>query len=258
MTENFGNYSRYYDLLYVDKDYASESAYILSLISAHSRVPATSLLDLGCGTGIHALMLNAEGGLNVCGIDLSEIMLERARAHAAARAVMEDRVSFHKGNACNFRIDRKFDVVTSLFHVVSYQTTEQRLNAQFATASTHLQKGGLFIFDFWYGPAVLSQGPTVRIKRLSNEFIAVTRLAEPVIRDAENVVDVNYSLLVHDRATGLTTEFRETHEMRYLFLPEVDLLLSTHGFVRERAEEWMTAKRPSLDSWGVCVVARKQ
>jgi len=222
--ENFGIYSRYYDLLYVDKDYASESAYILSRISAHSRVPATSLLDLGCGTGIHALMLNAEAGLNVCGFDLSENMLERARAHAASRAVTEDRVAFHKGNACNFRIDRKFDVVSSLFHVVSYQTTEQRLNALFETASTHLQEDALFIFDFWYGPAVLSQGPTVRTQS----------------------------------ATGLTTEFRETHEMRYLFLPEVDLLLGAHGFVRERAEEWMTGKRPSLDSWGVCVVARKQ
>lgn len=258
MIENFGIYSRYYDLLYVDKDYASESAYILSRISAHSRVPATSLLDLGCGTGIHALMLNAEAGLNVCGIDLSENMLERARAHAASRAVTEDRVAFHKGNACNFRIDRKFDVVSSLFHVVSYQTTEQRLNALFETASTHLQEDGLFIFDFWYGPAVLSQGPTVRTKRLSDEYFAVTRLAEPVIRNEENVVDVNYALFVLDRATGLTTEFRETHEMRYLFLPEVDLLLGAHGFVRERAEEWMTGKRPSLDSWGVCVVARKQ
>lgn len=258
MSENFGHYSRYYDLLYADKDYAGETAYIRSLINAHSRKPAASLLELGCGTGIHALMLNAEAGLNVCGVDLSETMLERARARAASRGVTEDRVSFHEGNACSFRIGRKFDVVASLFHVVSYQTTEQRLNAQFETAATHLDKDGLFIFDFWYGPAVLSQGPSVRAKRLSDEYIAVTRLAEPVIRDAENVVDVNYDLFVLDRATGVTTEVRETHEMRYLFLPEIDLLLGAHGFVRERAEEWLTGKRPSLDSWGVCVVARKQ
>lgn len=258
MSNNFGHYSRYYDLLYADKDYAGETAYISSLIEAHAGKPAASLLELGCGTGIHALMLASEAGLRVCGVDLSETMLEAARARAAAQGVGSERVSFHEGNACTFRIDRKFDVVASLFHVVSYQTTEERLNAQFETAATHLEKDGLFIFDFWYGPAVLSQKPSVRVKRLSDEHIAVTRLAEPVIRDTQNVVDVNYNLFVLDRASGVTTELRETHEMRYLFLPEVDHLLADHGFVRERAEEWMTGKRPSLDSWGVCVVARKQ
>jgi SAM-dependent methyltransferase len=258
MSDNFGHYSRYYDLLYSDKDYVGETVYIHSLISAHSLIPAASLLELGCGTGIHALMLNATSGLNVLGVDLSETMLESARARAATKGVTEDRVSFHKGDVCSFRIDSKFDVVASLFHVVSYQITERRLNAQFETAATHLNKDGLFIFDFWYGPAVLSQRPSVRTKRLSDEYIAITRLAEPVIRDTENVVEVNYDLFVLDRATGLATELRETHEMRYLFLPEIDLLLGAHGFVRERAEEWMTGKPPSLDSWGVCIVARKQ
>ncbi len=258
MKNNFGHYSRYYDLLYADKDYASETAYIQSLIQVHARQPVASLLELGCGTGIHALRLEAEAGLQVCGVDLSETMLEGARMRAAAMGVPEDRVSFQLGNACTFRIARKFDVVASLFHVVSYQTTEERLNAQFETAATHLGRDGLFIFDFWYGPAVLSQGPSVRAKRLSDERIAVTRLAEPVIRDTENVVDVNYDLFVLDRVTGVTTELRETHEMRYLFLPEVDRLLASHGFVRERAEEWMTGKSPSRDTWGVCVVARKQ
>jgi SAM-dependent methyltransferase len=258
MSHNFDYYSTYYDLLYADKDYAGETAYIRSLISAHSRRPPVSLLELGCGTGIHALKLNAEAGLIVCGVDLSQTMLQGARARAVTMGVTQDQVSFHEGNACSFRIKRKFDVVASLFHVVSYQTTEQRLNALFETAATHLDNDGLFIFDFWYGPAVLSQGPSVRVKRLSDEHIAVTRLAEPVIRDAENVVDVNYDLFVLDHATGVTTKVRETHEMRYLFLPEIDRLLSAHGFVRERTEEWMTGKRPSLDSWGVCIVARKR
>lgn len=258
MSANFRHYSRYYDLLYADKDYASETAYIRSLISAYSCKPPASLLELGCGTGIHALMLNVDAGLNVCGVDLSETMLGIARARAAAYGVTANQVTFHEGNACSFRIDRKFDVVASLFHVVSYQTTEQRLNELFETAATHLDKDGLFIFDFWYGPAVLSQGPSVRAKRLSDEHITVTRLAEPVIRDTENLVKISYSLFVLDRATGVTTEVRETHEMRYLFLPEIDRLLSNHGFERERAEEWMTGKPLSLESWGVCVVARKQ
>lgn len=258
MSDNFDLYARYYDLLYADKDYGGETDYVLSLLAAHAKKPARSLLELGCGTGVHALALNAQAGLKICAVDLSETMLEGARARAAAGGVSPDRVSFHQGDACSFRAGTTFDIVASLFHVVSYQTTEEGLSDLFGSAAAHLDRDGLFVFDFWYGPAVLWQRPSVRAKRLSDERIVVTRLAEPVIHDTTNVVDVNYDLFVLDRVTGVTTELRETHKMRYLFLPEVDRLLAAHGFVRERAEEWMTGKAPSVDTWGVCVVARKQ
>ena len=257
MSANFGHYSRYYDLLYADKDYIGETAYVRSLIDAHAAKPATSLLELGCGTGIHAGLLSTQG-IEVCGVDMSEEMLVGARERATARGLSQERLTFRLGDACTFRAGRKFDVVASLFHVLSYQTSQSNLDAMMSTAAVHLDAGGLFIFDFWYGPAVLSQRPAVRAKRLSDERIAVTRIAEPVIHDMDNVVDVNYDLFVQDRLTGETTEVRETHAMRYLFLPEIDRLLSAHGFRRERAEEWMTGKQPSLDTWGVCVVARRQ
>ena len=66
----------------------------------------------------------------------------------------------------------------------------------FETAFTHLVRSGLFIFDFWYGPAVLAQRPEVRVKHLEDEIIEVTRTADPTLHLNENVVDVNYSVVV--------------------------------------------------------------
>ena len=86
----------------------------------------------------------------------------------------------------------------------------------------------------------------------------MTRLAEPVVHDQINVVDVNYSVFVQELASGQTREIKETHRMRYLFLPEIDRLLGSNGFERAHTEEWLSRKAPSLDSWGVCVVARKR
>ncbi|MGO8176209.1 SAM-dependent methyltransferase, partial [Rhizobium ruizarguesonis] len=62
------------------------------------------------------------------------------------------------------------------------------------TVSNHLEDGGIFIFDFWYGPAVLWQRPSTRVKRLENDEISVVRVAESVVHDAENIVDVNYTI----------------------------------------------------------------
>ena len=167
------------------------------------------------------------------------------------------RLSFELGDARSFRSLRRFDVVTSLFHVLSYQATESDLQAMIQTASVHLDAGGLFVFDFWYGPAVLWQRPTMRVKRFSNERILVTRLAEPVVHDTINIVDVNYSVFIKERASDQIQEIKETHRMRYLFLPEIDRLLNANGLELVGVEEWMTRRAPSVDSWGVCVVAKK-
>lgn len=257
MSANFDHYSRYYDLLYADKDYASEVRYVRTLIDEFAKRPASSLLELGCGTGIHACALAAQG-LSVLGVDLSAEMLAGARARAVVQCFDVGRLSFDQGDVRSFRVARKFDVVTSLFHVLSYQTTEADLQAMMQTSASHLDGGGLFVFDFWYGPAVLWQRPAVRAKRLSNREVEVTRLAEPVIHDQINAVDVNYSVFVKDLASNQTHEIKETHRVRYLFLPEIDRLLDANGFDRLQAEEWLTRKSPSLDSWGVCVVARKR
>ncbi|HSU39038.1 MAG TPA: class I SAM-dependent methyltransferase [Polyangiaceae bacterium] len=239
----FGNYSRYYDLLYRHKDYRGESAYIHSLIEKH-RPGARTLLDLGCGTGRHASLL-AERGYDVTGVDRSPDMLAEARARGASGG----RTEFVEGDLRSARLGREFDVVVSLFHVMSYQTTNADLAAAFATLRAHLAPGGLFIFDCWYGPAVLNLRPAVRVLRLEDDRTAVTRLAEPVLHPNANVVDVNYHVFVKDKQTSQVSELREKHSMRYLFAPEVEFLLASAGLTARGLEAFMAEGGPGLDTW---------
>jgi len=256
MSTSFGLYSLYYDLLYSDKDYSGEAAYVLSTLGKHVSTKLTSLLELGCGTGIHAALM-AEHGLSVLGVDVSGAMLAEARKRLTKQGQLQNQLSFEQGDARDFRTNRRFGAVISLFHVLSYQSREVDLQAMMKTAAFHLEQGGIFVFDFWYGPAVLWQRPAVRLKRLANAEIEVERLAEPVLIDVENVVDVNYSVLIRNLKSNVVEQINERHRMRYFFLPEVDKLLGENGFERLRAEEWMTGRSPSVDSWSVCVIAAK-
>lgn len=82
----FGDlYSRYYDLLYSDKDYIGEVEYVDSLIKANSN-NATTLLDMGCGTGKHAELL-CDKGYIVHGIDLSQDMLKIAETRRKGKKI---------------------------------------------------------------------------------------------------------------------------------------------------------------------------
>lgn len=257
MSYVFDAYARYYDLLYRDKDYARESEYVSAQI--RKQVPqAKHILELGCGTGAHAEYL-ARMGYIVHGVDLSEAMLSRAEMRKGTLPPeVGERLTFGPGDVRTVRTGEKYDAVISLFHVISYQTTNEDLVAAFETVSAHLQPGGLLLFDFWYGPAVLMQKPTVRVKRLEDEEIRVTRIAEPEMHVNVNVVDVNYQVWIEINESGKVEQVRETHKMRYFFLPELSRLLESSKFEMIETKEWLTNNPPGESSWGVMAVARKR
>jgi len=251
----FAAYSRYYDLLYRDKDYAGEARYVFDLLARHA-TGAKRVVEIGCGTGGHAREL-AKLGLEVHGVDMSAGMLEMAEAKRASLSPdVAARIRFTEGDARTVRLGERADTVISLFHVMSYQTSNGDLMAAFETAREHLNEGGVFIFDCWYGPAVLTDRPAVRVKRLEDLETSVTRVAEPVLNAEENTVEVNYTVFVHDRKTAVDQTLRETHRMRYLFGPEIDLALAANGMSLVASHEWMTEAAPGLNSWSACFVAR--
>lgn len=252
----FGLYAQYYDLLYANKDYHGEAAFVAGALRKQE-LAAGALLELGCGTGNHAAHL-ARTGYSVTGIDSSSTMLEQASQRRAAMPdPLQQRLAFAVGDARSYRCASEFDAVISLFHVFSYQTSNPDLAAAFETAAVHLRPGGVLLFDFWYGPAVLAIRPETRVRRLENERIRVLRIAESTLMENDNTVEVAFTVLVEDKATGEREELKERHLMRYLFLPEIDRYLEGVGMQRLAAGEWLNDATLSTRSWSGYVVAKK-
>lgn len=252
----FDNYSKYYDLLYRDKDYSGEIAFITQLLERYG-AGMRDILELGCGTGLHASLL-AEKGYVVHGVDLSASMLEAAATRQAGLPrEVAGRLEFSPGDVRDYRAERIFDAVLSLFHVVSYQSTNDDLLAMFKNVAGHLRKGGVFVFDYWYTPAVYTHRPTVRVKRMSSPEISVTRIAEPTVYAADSLVDVVYDIAIQDLKTGNVERLRETHRMRHLSSTEIDLLARQCGLKVVESGGWLTGEAPSEDSWGVYSVLAK-
>ena len=252
----FDTYARYYDLLYANKDYAGEATFVDRTLRQHG-AGGGSLLELGCGTGKHALEL-AQRGWEVCGVDLSAAMVAQAQDRAARSPEgLKSKVGFQLGDVRTVRVGKTFDSVISLFHVMSYQTTNADLAAAIETAVTHLKPGGVFLFDFWYGPAVLTDPPAVRVKRMKDDDLEVTRLAEPELRPDEDQVVVNYHVFLRNRHSGEVAEVREAHPMRFLFLPELDHLLRTAGLETVGSGAWCSTAPLGTDTWYGYLVARR-
>ncbi len=256
MSQVFDAYAAYYDLLYRDKDYAGEVDYLHALIRKHAP-EANDLLELGCGTGAHAANF-ARLGYTVHGIDASDEMLARARAMATSLpASLAARLHFETGDVRNWRGNRQYDVVLSLFHVFSYQVADEDIRAAIATAATHLRPGGLMVVDFWYGPAVVAIQPEARVKELEDDRIRLTRRAEPESFPEQKRVDVKYDVTIQDLRHGALTRFTETHRMRYFFEPELVQLLRECGMAPLLLREWMADKPASTQSWSAILLAKR-
>jgi SAM-dependent methyltransferase len=250
----FDGYSHYYDILYRDKDYQSESEYILSLINTNS-LNAKTVLELGSGTGIHAECL-ASYGFSVHGIDLSAGMIDKANKRKESLPNdISNNLIFETGDIRNVRTGEKYDVVISLFHVMSYQTTNEDLNKVFETAAIHLKPGGIFIFDYWFGPCVLAKQPSVKIKKMKDEFVEILRIAEPELFPNRNTVNVDFTVFISDTLTKKENEvIKESHLMRFLFIPELELLNDKFKLVDTYA--WMTLKSPTINNWAAISIMK--
>jgi ubiquinone/menaquinone biosynthesis C-methylase UbiE len=246
-------YADAYDSLYQDKDYKKECDFIEAIFKKNKQKPKT-ILDLGCGTGGHALLL-AKPGYEVVGIDRSEHMLKGAREKAKDQGL---KIQFIKGDITNIDLKRKFDAVISMFAVMGYQITNKALHNACRTAHSHLKKNGIFIFDCWNGLAVLTEKPGIRVKEMQvSKNEKLVRFTEPVVRYLDHVVETRFKVWKM-KDNSLVRETNEAHFMRFLFPQEIRYFLETAGFKNIEMCPFLDLNRELTEhDWNMCVIARK-
>ena len=249
--ETFQDYAYYYNAFYRDKDYTMEAKQVDELIQKYGN-NVKSVINYGCGTGKHDIEL-AKLGYSCTGIDLSQTMIEVARQNSKE---IENQIDFSVADIRTYEPSKKYDAVISLFHVMSYQNSNEDILGAFQSARKALDEGGLFLFDAWYGPGVLSDKPVVRVKEVEDDQYELIRIARPVMHDKTNVVDVCYEVLVVDKETNVTKTINEVHSMRYFFRPEIVLLLKQAGFELIENLDCNTLGETDFNSWTSYFIAK--
>lgn len=249
--EVFQDYAYYYNAFYQDKDYKGEVAQVDHLLRKYGD-KINKLINYGCGTGRHDMEL-CELGYQCSGIDMSSIMIDIARQNAHDK---KKDIPFEVADIRCYEPQEQYDAVISLFHVISYQNENRDILAAFQSARKALNKGGLFLFDVWYGSGVLSDKPTVRVKEIEDEKNKLIRIARPIMHEKKNVVDVCYEVLVIDKETAETKVINEVHNMRYFFRPELQFFLEQSGFELIDNLDCQTLGETDYETWTSYFVAR--
>jgi SAM-dependent methyltransferase len=245
------DYASAYDVMYADKNNAAECDAVLKLVERFGDGKIARILDLGCGTGRHAVEFAARG-FDVTGVDFSEAMLSRARKRAQSGG---GALSYVQGDARTYRSVAAFDAVLMNFNVLGYMNSNDDLIAALATARANLRQGGVFVADFWYGPAVVADPPGDRLREIvagERKFLrhshGTHEADQQRIRIAIRVIE-----LQGDR---VRSDSEEVHGMRYFFPLELDLALRSQGFRLAALTGYPDIGRPaSVREWMAAVTA---
>ncbi len=255
VSEVFGpSYVDAYDALYHDKDYPAECDLIERIFQTYGGSAVRSVLDLGCGTGSHAVTL-ARRGYEVVGVDRSDVMVSHAR-RKVAHSVANGMVVIQQGDIRDIALQRQFDAAIMMFAVLGYQLENADVLAALRAARRHLRPGGLLVFDVWYGPAVLCQRPSERVKVVPTPGGQTFRSASAQLDIRRHVCSVRFRMRRWE-GEQFVGETEETHQVRYFFPLELSLLLESSGFVPLRLGAFPEFDRdPDEATWNVLGVAR--
>jgi SAM-dependent methyltransferase len=248
-------YASQYDILYADKDYEAECDLIEDVFRKYGNDKIKTVLDLGCGTGNHAIPM-VRRGYRMTGVDISEEMLACARAKSQSAG--SERQNFLHGDVRNIDLHKQFDAVLMMFAVLGYQTTNEDVFSALNTASRHLKPGGLFIFDVWYGPAVLMQRPTEKVKIIPTPKGKIIRTASGQLDTFRHLCEVRYKIFrIEDMR--IVSESEESHLMRYFFPQELAFFLKQADLDIQQISAFNDLRQAASEkSWNILTVSRKR
>lgn len=236
-TKSFGEFAKYYDQIYRSKDYGGECDFLEEIFARYPEVPIKTILDIGCGTGGHAIPLHKRG-YEVTGIDKSGDMILKAREKAPE-------IEFRHGDVRTFLLPegRLFDACISMFNVIGYITRKDDLLKAFRHIRTHLRNSSLFVFDIWNEEAVLHEGPGYGFKQRGD----ITEIATSRLNTRHKTIKIGYTILPQGVA--------ETHVVKYFNLNELAELLKRARFEVLKVCPFMKLdEKPNKNTWSTTII----
>jgi SAM-dependent methyltransferase len=254
MSSYAGRHAELYDLFYADKPYAEEAAFVHRCLNKLGASPAREILELACGTGQHAFELEKHG-YRITAIDHSPDMLQVARERAAQTG---SKVLFTRGDMRALpSAATEYDAVICLFDSIGYLKADEALAEAFAGIERCLRPGGLFIFEFWHAPAMLTQYSPVRFRRWSVPDGEVVRISETTLDRKDQLADVSYTVYELNN-DGTYSTFCEKQTNRFFFPDEMRTLISGAGFeMLKLYAGFQEDESIDANTWHLVAVARK-
>lgn len=252
----YTSFAAVYDMFMDNIPYKEWSDYLVSLLKSHGVLEGL-ILDLGCGTGSIAELLD-DRGYDMIGVDNSEDMLQiaiekRERSGKDILYLLQDMREFELYGT----VSAVVSICDSMNYILEYDDLVQVLRL----VNNYLDPGGVFIFDLnteYKYREILGQS-TIAEDREDSSFIWENNYDET---DRINEYDLTLFIRTERGHTdtgcsgeGLYRKYKESHYQRAYSLDEVRLAIEEAGMETIAFYDAFTKSAPGESSERVYVIA---
>lgn len=205
----------------------------------------SSILDLCCGHGRHAIAL-AKRGYRVTGQDLSEFFLHRAQAEAESQDVQ---VRWIHSDMRSIPYENEFDAVINLFGSFGYLENEGEDQKVLQQVQQALKPEGLFLLETMQREALLRSFAFHEINRHADGLMVLQERSFDLLSGRSNAL---ITLLAAD---GRRSEYH--HSVRVYTLTELARMLDSAGLPVQAYYGGLDGRDLRLTSQRQIVLSRK-
>lgn len=242
------DYAKYYDLFNEGKNYENEATFLKNIFDSYGTGVKT-ILNLGCGTGMHEIFLS-KFGYNVTGVDLSEEMIKIAKGRNIPNT------KFHVGNMSKFELNKKFDACVSMFAAFGYQLKNKEIESSLKSIKEHLNPNGLAVIEVWNGLGVMRELPSSRKKEISAGGFKIKRQSFPDLDAFNHKAGIKFKVEVY-KNDALHEKYEEMHYMRFFFPQEITYYLEKEGFeVLKICDTFDLNSKVDEKNWNMVVIGK--
>ncbi|UCE36996.1 MAG: class I SAM-dependent methyltransferase [Thermoplasmata archaeon] len=226
MEDLYKKFGKYYDKIYCPTyNYKQECNDLENLFKKYCEKSPENILDIGCGTGSHAIEL-CRRGFKVTGIDISPVMIKQAKKKAQAKNMDCD---FLVQDMRELNFNFKFDCAICMFGSFGYLTTKKDLGRFLGRLKKNLKKKSLFLFEFWNAKGAVKEFKSWNKAKDEKGNITVIRLNESRLDEKTNIAKFSMEFIVYS-GSEIVDSFTEVHKLRCFSVSEISKILDEHGF----------------------------
>jgi len=201
-----------------------------------TRVETGPVLEVCCGTG-RVLIPCLEAGADIEGIDITESMVEALRTRLAARGL---RATVDVGDMRDFKRNRAYALITIPFNSFLHNMTQPDQLATLRCCREHLSPGSRLMLNIFHPRSsrlAEHDGVPRVLKTLPDPAGGSARVIDAGRCDpVEQRIAITRTVERLDESGNVRTTHDMSLELRYVWKPEMELLLRLAGFTRFAVE----------------------
>lgn len=224
MKSEFDPVAKYYDMFH--KGIKGDSEFYINEASK-----ASTVLDIGCGTGRLAILI-AKKGIRVVGIDFSKKMIMKAESKAEREKLKN--LTFLQEDMRNFNLRKKFDLIIIANRSFLNAVTSEDQKNMLLCCRKHLKKKGKLIFNIFVPDCKIISKDSNKEELMGTfydiESKETVKLYYKSRVDRLNQITYSEHIIKKFKSGKKIHEDRNRITLRYCFFTEVKYLLELCGF----------------------------